>query len=200
MPPTLILIFLALCGIVLSMFFGYFHEKQKRLFFFHVLYCFSFCILWIYLTSNELVSCLVSIGHYAGISTTIIGLLVLAWGNSFGDLVTNTSLALKSEASFQTSIAAIFCGPIQNVLLTLGTSFTMAIFRKGTSLKIDSLKSDIYLALVFLVSILVGIFFIIPVIFRFRIKRWLGYLLLIIYIIYLPIAITFALNKVPLPF
>lgn len=199
-PPLSILILLAICGIGLCLFFGLWHEKGKKLFFLHVFYCFIFCILWIYLASNELVNCLVSIGHYAGISTTIIGLLVLAWGNSFGDLVTNTSLARKSEESFQTSTAAIFCGPIQNVLLTLGTSFTMAILKKGSFIRIDSLKSDIYLALIFLVFILVGIFFIVPVIFQFRIKRWLGYFLLVVYMIYLPTAIVFTLNKVPLPF
>ena len=48
---------------------------------------------WIYLIANEIVSLLKAIGVYFGISDAILGLTVLAWGNSIGDMVADIAIA-----------------------------------------------------------------------------------------------------------
>jgi len=163
----------------------------------HVGLAFLTCILWIYAISSELVSCLASTGELAGISSTIMGIVVLAWGNSFGDLVADVAMAKNGH--FETAISAVFCGPIQNVLLTIGCSFVIACLKSGPAhvLRFPDLDSDIYLALGTLILVLLVLLVAIPVIGRFRVPTWLGWLLLAIYAIYLPMAILAGLGVLP---
>ena len=48
---------------------------------------------WIYLIANEIVSLLKAVGIQFGISDAILGLTVLAWGNSIGDMVADIAIA-----------------------------------------------------------------------------------------------------------
>lgn len=166
-----------------------------RFFPLHVLIAFAYSILWIYAVSSQLVASLSLAGGVAGISTTIIGILVLAWGNSFGDLVADVALARNGAA--ETAIAAVFGGPIQNVLLTIGMSFCLAAWRSGDGnriLRFSELKPDIFIAVGTLFLVLLICFVAIVPIGRFRVPKFLGYLLLGIYAIYFPIALLFGLN------
>lgn len=78
------------------------------------------CIAWVYSIASEVVALLASIGFLTGINPSIMGLTVLAWGNSLGDLITNVSVA---KAGFsQMAIAGCFGGPLFNLLIGLGAS------------------------------------------------------------------------------
>ena len=60
-----------------------------------VLTGFVLSVLWISAVANELVSLLNAIGLMLNISPVILGLTILAWGNSLGDIVADVSLAIQ---------------------------------------------------------------------------------------------------------
>jgi len=64
---------------------------------------FSVCIVWIFLIAREIVSLLVTIGDILGISHAILGLTILAWGNSISDLIANVVVARKGLPSMPTA-------------------------------------------------------------------------------------------------
>jgi sodium/potassium/calcium exchanger 6 len=53
-------------------------------------------VVWIYIAANELVAVLEAVGQILGISSAIMGLTVLAWGNSVSDMISNSIISKKS--------------------------------------------------------------------------------------------------------
>ncbi|XP_049542633.1 putative sodium/calcium exchanger 7 [Anopheles darlingi] len=79
------------------------------------------CIQIIYLVAQEVVSVLETLGIVMKLSKSILGLSLLAWGNSVGDLFSNIALARQGYAKM--AFAACFGGPLLN--LCLGLSLTL---------------------------------------------------------------------------
>ena len=52
---------------------------------------------WIYLIANEIVSILKALGVFWNISDAILGLTVLAWGNSIADLIADVAIAKQGN-------------------------------------------------------------------------------------------------------
>lgn len=95
---------------------------------------FLMSILWIYLLATEIISLLKTVGIMFSMSDTAIGLGVLAWGNSLGDIVANISLA---EAGYpRMAIGASIGAPLLNLLLGFGLSFTINL-KPGQSTAFD---------------------------------------------------------------
>lgn len=82
------------------------------------LYGFLIAATWIDVISDQLVNVLEFIGVVLKIPAPIMGMTVLAWGNSVGDYSTNGILAQKGLADM--SMAACFAGPSFNLLVGLG--------------------------------------------------------------------------------
>jgi len=76
---------------------------------------------WIDTIATQLVKLLTLLGVVCRIPGSIMGLTVLAWGNSMGDLSANMTMAKKGLANM--AITACFAGPVFNILIGLGLGF-----------------------------------------------------------------------------
>lgn len=67
-------------------------------------------ILVISSMAKEVVAVLSTLGVVSNLSNSFLGLSVLAWGNSVGDLISNIALAKKGY--YRMGFAACFGGPL----------------------------------------------------------------------------------------
>ncbi|EDS37108.1 sodium/potassium/calcium exchanger 6 [Culex quinquefasciatus] len=81
----------------------------------------------IYVVAQEVVSLLVTIGLVLNLSKSMLGLSVLAWGNSIGDLFSNITLAKRGYGRM--AFAASFGGPFFNLCLGLGITMILKALR-----------------------------------------------------------------------
>jgi sodium/potassium/calcium exchanger 6 len=56
------------------------------------------CVVWIFIFAAELVALLEAVGQITGVPNGVMGLTVLAWGNSIGDTFSNISVAKSGHA------------------------------------------------------------------------------------------------------
>ena len=142
---------------------------------------FIMCVVWIYFFAGELVSCLEAIGTLSGIPPAVLGLTVLAWGNSVGDLFAN--LAVAKQGLGEMAIGGCYGGPVLNLCVGLGVSFVYAAsgtYPSSFPLVIDiSSVISIVFAIIIMVSTLVIVKF-----HDYEMKPILGYFLIGIYALY----------------
>ena len=85
------------------------------------LYGFVVAATWIDYIGAHLVRLLAFFGAICRIPNPVMGLTVLAWGNSMGDLSTNVTMARKGLGNMGTT--ACFAGPCFTLLCGLGSGF-----------------------------------------------------------------------------
>uniref|UniRef100_A0A7S0G4X5 Sodium/calcium exchanger membrane region domain-containing protein n=1 Tax=Rhodosorus marinus TaxID=101924 RepID=A0A7S0G4X5_9RHOD len=81
------------------------------------------CVFWLFVTAREVVRVLKAIGTLLRISYSILGMTVLAWGNSIGDVVSNSAIA--KQGSPKTAVAACLSSPLFNLVFSLGAALTL---------------------------------------------------------------------------
>ena len=139
---------------------------------------FFMCIIWIYAVAGELVALLNSMGLAVGANSSLLGLSLLAWGNSVGDLVNNVSVA---KAGFPTmGLAACVAGPVFNLLMGLGVSMlvlTGRSFPRPVPISFDRYTMTASLLILFVLLFLLAY---LALGFR-RLSRWLGIALFVLY-------------------
>ncbi|KAJ1936319.1 hypothetical protein GGF37_005657 [Kickxella alabastrina] len=78
-----------------------------------------FCgLAWVYIVADEMVSITQALGVILDLSEEILGLTLVGFGNSLGDLVTNLTLARMGFPMM--AISACFGGPMLCILLGVG--------------------------------------------------------------------------------
>ncbi|KAG6430930.1 hypothetical protein SASPL_109004 [Salvia splendens] len=147
--------------------------------------CFLMSVTWTYITVQELVSLLVAFGNILGINPAILGVTVLAWGNSLGDLISSLAMALKGGADgAQVAISGCYAGPLFNTLVGLGFSLVLAslkVYPEGYDVPNDS---DVYETVGFLMGGLLWALVILPK-RNMQLDKSLGIGLLAIYLCFL---------------
>lgn len=88
-----------------------------------IIVAFVMSVVWIMFIASELVTVLAGLGMILTIPATILGLTVLAWGNSLGDMVANVSVAKAGKPKM--AIAGCYAGPMFNMLIGQGLSLVL---------------------------------------------------------------------------
>ncbi|KAL3535290.1 hypothetical protein ACH5RR_003751 [Cinchona calisaya] len=146
---------------------------------------FFLSIIWTYILAQELISLLVSLGVILGISHSIMGLTVLAWGNSLGDLVSNVTMAKNGgPGGTQTAISGCYAGPIFNIIVGLGLSLVFSTRAVYPSSLVFSKDPSLYETFAFF---MVGLLWSMVVVTKrnMRLGKLLGSGLLVIYLCFL---------------
>lgn len=86
-------------------------------------------VSWFNFLANECVAVLEAFGLNLGISSSVLGITVLAWGNSVGDLVADTALVRQNRSKM--AVAGIFGSPLLSDLLGLGIALTSHCWQQG---------------------------------------------------------------------
>jgi len=156
-------------------------------------YGFVIAATWIDTIADALVSLLNFVGIILHIPGPVIGLTILAWGNSMGDLSANITMARKGLANM--AMTACFAGPVFNILVGLGLGFSRQFAAMGTSETEVALSPSVITGFLFLAVNAAGILGVGLVLGSGTIPKQFGYLSLSIYTIYLVTSITLQYSK-----
>ncbi|XP_065854215.1 cation/calcium exchanger 1 [Euphorbia lathyris] len=155
---------------------------------------FLMSVTWTYIIAEELVSLLVSIGYVFGIDPSVLGLTVLAWGNSVGDLIANVAMAVNGGGDgAQVAISGCYAVPMFNTLLGLGISFVITSWSNYPYPYVIPYDPSLFESLGFLIGGLLWALVVLPR-NNMRLDRVLGFGLLAIYLCFLSLRLAKALG------
>lgn len=93
-------------------------------------------VFWIWLFANIMIDLLKIFGLLTGLPTTFLGLTVIAWGNSIGDYMANTSIARKGFVEM--ALTGCYASPLFNILLGLGIATLKANLTSDVGIRFSS--------------------------------------------------------------
>ncbi|KAF7262318.1 hypothetical protein EG68_00336 [Paragonimus skrjabini miyazakii] len=153
-------------------------------------------IVWIYALAHELVNSLEALGIVWEISEAILGLSIMALASSIGDIMSNCLLARNGYPRI--AYAACIGSPLFNLLLGAGLSYTIKISRgdDGYATLSFTLTQAVLFSLL-LTVLLVNI--VVALIFKFHFHRIYGIILIIVYLVFVTVAIIIELDLIVSP-
>ena len=155
-----------------------------------VVMAFVMSVFWISTTAGELVNCLEAIGTHLQLPPALLGLTVLAWGNSVGDLVADVAVAKAGHPAM--AMAGCFAGPMFNMLVGLGSALVIQTANVYPSAYQLNFHVGIVIAFVFLLLSLMGSLLVITWC-RFRVSRFWGFCLVGIYVAFMAASLVISM-------
>uniref|UniRef100_A0A7M5XCC0 Sodium/calcium exchanger membrane region domain-containing protein n=4 Tax=Clytia hemisphaerica TaxID=252671 RepID=A0A7M5XCC0_9CNID len=156
---------------------------------FHVIFAlfgFAVAVVWIKCTAQEVVNLLQTFGWISHLSYGIMGLTLLAWGNSIGDFISNLTMARNGAPRM--AIAACYGGPLLNMLLGVGISCTISAIRDGGEKSIIRGSTQYILSAMVLAISLLSAIIILPL-HKFMSSKYIGFYLFGLYALYLTLSV-----------
>jgi len=140
--------------------------------------------------ANECVAILETFGLALNISSDILGITVLAWGNSVGDLVADTALAKSGQ--MRMAVAGVFGSLIFNDCLGLGSAISSYTLTKGSLPAALSLNNEVAGSVVTSSVATTAIF---CVLCKFAVDRRFAAILFIEYLGFMVVSVCLAANN-----
>lgn len=155
-------------------------------------YGFAMAAMWIDAVAGEIVGMIHVFGMIGHIKPSILGLTILAWGNSLTDLMANISMAMRSAGGASMAMTACFAGPLFNLLLGLGLGFLFYFSDAGissTSIEFDAIVfTGCAFAAINCIAIVV-----LAIANKQRLPSWVGWLMMAWYSLYMIVVISIAI-------
>jgi len=193
--PLALLVFLISLPIALAVYtqLGPTPPTSRPLSIFLLSIAFAASAIWTDILANELVAGLDFLGNALGISKSVLGLTVLAWGNSIGDFVADTALARAGNPRM--GAAGCIGGPLFNLLI--GTGVSMAYHTITVEPLCFHFDKTVPLGLVFLIGSLLITAVAVPLL-RWRLTRGFGILQVCYYSAFVLITVVLEITDPPI--
>ncbi|XP_054158346.1 mitochondrial sodium/calcium exchanger protein-like [Oppia nitens] len=146
---------------------------------------FILAVAWIYALANEVVDLLGAVGIIFNLSPMLLGLTVLAWGNSVGDFISNISMARNGFPRM--GISACFGGPVLNMLMGIGIPYTV-LLSSGTAKPVTLQYTKMVTLLYSTISLSLGSTLLIMLVTKFKATKMHGIYLIGIFGTFLTMA------------
>uniref|UniRef100_A0A8C4HE49 Sodium/calcium exchanger membrane region domain-containing protein n=1 Tax=Dicentrarchus labrax TaxID=13489 RepID=A0A8C4HE49_DICLA len=143
--------------------------------------------------ASEVVSLLHMLGVVLSLSNTVLGLTLLAWGNSIGDCFSDITIARQGYPRM--AISACFGGIIFNMLFGVGLGCLLQMLKTHSFVQFE-LEGLLTWVLAGSLGLSLVLSFVIVPLGRFHLGRAYGIFLLVFYVIFLLIALLTEFGKI----
>ncbi|XP_035514143.1 mitochondrial sodium/calcium exchanger protein [Morone saxatilis] len=143
--------------------------------------------------ASEVVSLLHMLGVVLSLSNTVLGLTLLAWGNSIGDCFSDITIARQGYPRM--AISACFGGIIFNMLCGVGSGCLLQMLKTHSFVQFE-VEGLLTWVLAGSLGLSLVLSFVIVPLGRFHLGRTYGIFLLVFYVIFLLIALLTEFGKI----